>query len=128
MIRRGIVPVRNPTGHRSVNINPITYDVIRTRRMTLIYLIYRKYGSNLLCKILLIILYLLHLRAIFAVPRCKKPTGHAQAQTSRPEIAPIVPKMRNGYNKNLQVKFPLYTLCSIALIGHAEEAVGHAWQ
>jgi hypothetical protein len=35
--RTGIVPVRNPTGQISVKINPMRYEVTKTRLMSSIY-------------------------------------------------------------------------------------------
>jgi len=125
-IRMGRVPVRKPTGQISVNIKPIKADVTTTNPIRTTYFVYLRYRSILCCPSFFIIVYFFSFRAILPVPLCNKPIGQAHPHTALPVNTPKNPKIKIGKRRNLQVKLPLNTLCSIALKGQADVEAGQA--
>lgn len=127
-IRVGIVPVRMPTGQISVNIKPMRAVVRMTSPMSVAYFTYRKYGSILCLPIFFISGYFFNLLAIFPVPLCSKPMGHAHPHIPLPDVTPKKPRIKIGKRSNFHLKLPLYTLCSIARKGQADVAAGQELQ
>ena len=103
----GIVPVRMPTGQISVNIKPMRAVVRMTSPMSVIYFRYRKKGSILWLPIFLIRGYFFNFLAIFPVPLCSKPMGHAHPHIALPDVTPKKPRITIGKRSNLQLKLPL---------------------
>jgi hypothetical protein len=130
----GKVPVSIPTGHISVKTKPIKIEVKKTSPINTRYFEYLKYLSILCFPILLKIgNFFFKYRGTIPVTLCNKPIGHAQPQTALPVKIPTAPSIIIGYKNSFRLKLlgslnTLYTLSSIALSGHAEDAAGQALQ
>jgi len=98
----GMVPTRKPTGHISVNINPIRCGVMMTRRMRLIYLTYLSLFFTVcgtFSDIRLLSLFFLENRD---VALCNKPIGQSHPHIALPKIEAIAMMIRIRNLKNIK--------------------------